>query len=288
MSLKLSFGQRFIIFILPLTLFMVGLFIHDVRAVVFYEDFSATPTQDGNILLEWWTDSEVNNQFFFIQRSPAAQGAYERLNSSYTLTESVNGEGGYYYFYEDDNVETNQTYYYRVEAVDVDGSSSFYGPINSIVLEGKTATPTLVATASAQPTTPLVTPTRAGSTATIAATFTRTVLIQATPAVTVTSRITDELGNTPDPNLTTTPTYTKTFEPLPTIELILPVSPTSAIQNKETPTSRVVTQPATAVPKDISNSLENLPDRLVVLIGVVGALWLTLGIFLVYMIRKLN
>ena len=164
------------------------------------------------------TDSEVYNQGFYIQRSLTQQGTFERLNSSYTISESQDGEGGYYYYYEDDSVVTNQTYYYRVEAVDFEGKSSFYGPVSAIVIDGKTATPTLMVTISAQPTTPVITPTRSGSTATITATFTRTNVILTSPAVTGTSRITDEVGNTPDPNLTTTPTYTKTFEPLPTIE----------------------------------------------------------------------
>lgn len=262
--------------------------VNATQADVFYEDFSANVTEQGTILLEWWTDTEVNNQAFYIQRSLTQSGVYGRLESSYTLSASQGGEGGYYYFYEDANVVVNQIYYYRVEAIDIQGRSSVYGPINVIIRDSSTPTPTVTGTITNQPSTPTATPTRVGSIGTITPTFTRTVTTPPGPGVTVTSRVTDDIINTPDPNLTTTATFTKTFEPLPTIELILPVSPTISTQRE----SQIATQDDSQLqPVDadaVNQSIVNVSSRITVLMGIVALLWLCLGILLVYMVRRLN
>ena len=283
----ISWRWLYIIF-LPITLFVVGCFFHDAQADVFYEDFSANITENQNILLEWWTDTEVNNEGFYIQRSLTQLGLFQRLESSYTPSESQNGEGGYYYFFVDESVVPNQTYFYRVEAIDIQGNSTVYGPISAIVRVGSTYTPTITGTSSIQPTMPLITPSREFPSSTLTATYTRTFEPQRTPELSETSRITDEIVNTPDPNRTTTATFTKTLEPLPTIDLILPVSPTSKIQNEGLITPQVTLLAPTPTLDDRWFLFNNVSDRLAVLIGIVGFLWLSLGIFLVYMIRKLN
>jgi hypothetical protein len=274
----------FLVFLGSLT----GLRIKDAQAEVIYEDFSATATLDGNILLEWWTDSETNNRAFYVQRSINATANFSRLPNSYTLTESESGEGGYYYFYEDNTVLPAQTYFYRIEAIDAQGNSSLYGPISAIVSE---STPTSTRTGSVvpQPTVLTATPTQPNSTATVAAAFTQSVL-SLTQSATVfrTGVITAGLTTTSSPGVTSTPTPSKTFEPLPTIELLFPDTSTPIIQVQAALSTPLPDQSTPDMIATHQLSIRRLPDRLLLLMGVVGVLWLCLGVFLVFMVRRLE
>lgn len=267
-----------------------SLFVSGALAEVVYEDFSATITQDGNILLEWWTDTEVNNRAFYVQRSSAQNGVYNRLLLSYVLSESESGEGGYYYFFEDDTVLPDQTYFYRIEAIDTQGVSTFYGPVMVTVLEEKTSTPTqtgtiIPPTATSSPTAP-----RAGLTATFSAATSTLTLLQATQTAAVTGTLFPTVGLTAslEPELTRTPTPSRTFEPLPTIELIFPETATSEPQVLELSSAPQPTK-STATEAALKGlAVNELPDRLIISVVVVAALWICLGVFLVLMVRRLG
>ena len=271
---------------------MAGLFvIINVQADVFYADFTATVSDDDTIILEWWTNSEVDNQAFYIQRSLTDNSLYSRLSTSYTQSQSGNGEGGYYYFYEDNSVVRNQTYYYRIEAINFQGVSSFFGPVHATILDVITPTSTLTRTGtiSPQPTSGAPAATLPALTASALAGITQTNLPQPNLSLTRTSGIPVETEVSPFPNLTTTATASKTLEPLPTIELIFPDTPTSQIIKKDvTATMQLVVQPIEVETQAAKVSIRNLPSRLIVLVGVVGLLWLCLALLLVYLLRKLS
>lgn len=266
---------------------------HPAYAEVVLSSFTASVMGDS-ILLEWTTVSEINNVGFFIQRAQQANGPYVRI-SPYFPTLSENGEGDEYFWF-DDVVEADQVYYYRLEAIDTAGVSQFFGPIpgslNTALLTGtplasptpgRTASP---ATASATPTTTRQ-PTAAGQrTATIGSSGALSVSPTASlPAPEGTQMI--ELTQTETPAQSSTPTLTRTLEPLPTIELIFPPTstpPPAEVASAEhpTPSGETLENDARAIRWAPS------PQRWIVLMALVGALWLCLGGLLVFLARRLG
>ena len=278
---------RILILVLLFDILSAGLYTLNAAAQVIYEDFTATVTQEGKILVEWWTDSEVGNKAFYVQRSNSEQGTYTRIEESYTLTESVDGEGGYYYFYEDANIFPNQFYYYRLEAIDILNNSTFIGPIDAIFQVLITPMLTQTSSPSPQPTNRNTTAPQAIVTATwTVRPFDR---ITITPSPMGTRQETEDSNSIFEGNITVTPEQTKTFEPLPTIELIFPNTSTSELSKnpeiKEQKTGQVEPEITPPVEKLM---LQNLPKRLLVSAGIVGILWLCLGVFLIFMVRKFN
>ncbi len=134
--------------------------------------FSATP-QDGQVLLEWETVTEIANDGFYINRSLAENSGYSRV-SPFIPSQGGNLSGAIYQFY-DRGVTNGLVYWYLLEAVNLDQSTEFYQPPISAVPQSqtKTSTPTGTITIS-------VTPVRS-ATPTITSTATRTL----TPTQTV-------------------------------------------------------------------------------------------------------
>jgi len=82
-------------------------------------DFSAA-CDENHIDLSWTTASEVNNDFFTVQRSFDAQNFTDVVY----LPGAGNNNSVLYYHYTDNNT-FNGTVYYRLKQTDYDGSSSF-------------------------------------------------------------------------------------------------------------------------------------------------------------------
>jgi len=75
----------------------------------------------GQVVLDWQTSMEFNNEGFEVQRSTD--------NSEFSIIGWVEGDGNSTgvnsYSYEDINIKKNITYYYRLNQIDTDGSSKF-------------------------------------------------------------------------------------------------------------------------------------------------------------------
>ncbi len=87
--------------------------------------------QDGQILLEWETVSEIDNEGFNIWRSEAGDGEYTRLNPS-LIPAQGNPDTGASYQFIDSEVVNGMTYYYQLEDVDLRGVSTFHGPVSAV------------------------------------------------------------------------------------------------------------------------------------------------------------
>jgi hypothetical protein len=84
----------------------------------------------GKVMLQWITESEINNQGFHVYRATSATGPFERITSS-MIPGYQNSNERHEYTYEDKNVQDGQTYYYKLVSYDIDGTVHEFGQIVS-------------------------------------------------------------------------------------------------------------------------------------------------------------
>jgi hypothetical protein len=96
--------------------------------------FTATPYRKA-VILEWQTESEIDNIGFNLYRSESEKGGYIRINESLIPAEGSPPQGASYEFVDSD-VKNRKTYWYKLEDVDLNGTATMHGPI--------TATPRLI------------------------------------------------------------------------------------------------------------------------------------------------
>jgi hypothetical protein len=86
-----------------------------------------TISQNHKTILEWSTESEIDNAGFNLYRSETENGNYIKINSSLIPAKGSSTQGASYEF-ADSNVQNRKTYYYKLEDIDVNGVSTFHGP----------------------------------------------------------------------------------------------------------------------------------------------------------------
>ena len=89
--------------------------------------FRAT-SLDSAVLLEWATETELDNAGFNLWRSEEKDVQYVRINPYFIPAEGEAGFGAEYSF-TDYDVQNGKTYYYKLEDIDVYGNSTFHGPV---------------------------------------------------------------------------------------------------------------------------------------------------------------
>jgi hypothetical protein len=91
--------------------------------------FTAKPLNSA-VLLEWATETELDNEGFNLLRSEEEDGKYVKINSYFI---PARGEAGFgaEYSYTDYDVENGGTYYYLLEDVDFYGKSKLHGPVSA-------------------------------------------------------------------------------------------------------------------------------------------------------------
>jgi len=103
----------------------------DVSLPVELSSFSAYG-QDGQILLTWTTQSELNNLGFIVTRSTTYDGTFDEI-ASYQEQKCLIGRGNTAdstnYRYCDKDVVSNHSYYYKLTNVDFGGQRTTYGPV---------------------------------------------------------------------------------------------------------------------------------------------------------------
>lgn len=97
-----------------------------------------TTAGDGQVLIEWTTGAEIDNEGFNILRSEAEEGPYTKLNDTLIPAKAIQ-PGGATYELVDTTVENGKTYFYKVEDVDTSGKKTEHGPLEIAVIEGNTA-----------------------------------------------------------------------------------------------------------------------------------------------------
>jgi hypothetical protein len=83
--------------------------------------------QDGNILIEWETATEIYSMGFYLWRAQVKNGTF--VNITRVTDQLLNSEGtilGASYSYKDYNVKNGETYYYALEEIDSSGISTIH------------------------------------------------------------------------------------------------------------------------------------------------------------------
>ena len=83
------------------------------------------------VIVEWTTESEVNQAGFNLYRSENQEGPYIKLNDA-LIPASLDPITGGSYVYTDTAVIGGATYYYKLEDVELDGTSTLHGPIEVV------------------------------------------------------------------------------------------------------------------------------------------------------------
>ncbi len=91
--------------------------------------FTASPL-NAEVLIEWSTESEIDNAGFNIYRSESEEGDYLKITDKLIPAEGSPALGAYYKFVDED-VENRKTYYYKLEDIDLNGVSTLHGPVGA-------------------------------------------------------------------------------------------------------------------------------------------------------------
>jgi endonuclease/exonuclease/phosphatase family metal-dependent hydrolase len=90
--------------------------------------FTASPTQDNEVMVEWSTASEFNTLGFEIQRrSSAPLAKFQPLPNSFTPGHGTTQEMNHYSYI--DSTVSAGTWYYRIEQIDIDSTSFYSAPV---------------------------------------------------------------------------------------------------------------------------------------------------------------
>jgi hypothetical protein len=105
----------------------------DVALPVTLSSFGAT-AERNQIILEWATESEVNNLGFEILRSTQNPDNFVTI-SSYQYNPGLQGQGNTNnrteYSFTDNSIDENLTYWYKLVNVDLNGNRTEHGPISA-------------------------------------------------------------------------------------------------------------------------------------------------------------
>ena len=212
-----------------LVLLLLAVPVRTIESSVTLVSFEAEVVQAG-VRVSWETASEVNNLGFYVWRSDAEDGIYERMS------ELIWAEGdlvGANYDWVDEGVEPDAVFYYELEDVSSSGGSTFWGPVSSAGDE-----PSPPPTAIPASPTPTHTPT---NTSEPTSTFAPVPTFTPTPSPTSPPTHTPTLTPTRAPVPTSTSTPTRTPSATPTS---LPTGKPSSTPSPSATASAVVGPPA--------------------------------------------
>ncbi|MCX5902809.1 MAG: DUF1566 domain-containing protein [Proteobacteria bacterium] len=99
------------------------------QTVITLSSFTAAPKSD-RVILEWTTESEIDNAGFNIYRATAENGEYIKINDSLITAKGSPTQGASYEFV-DKNVKLWKKAYYKLEDIDLNGTSTFHGPVSA-------------------------------------------------------------------------------------------------------------------------------------------------------------
>jgi hypothetical protein len=106
----------------------------DVSLPVQMTEITAAASAKEGIILTWTTESEVNSAGFFVWRSEAETGGYQKISSAF-ISGRGNSSSRTGYRFSDPDAAAGKTYWYKIEAVSMDGKSEFHGPISVSIRE---------------------------------------------------------------------------------------------------------------------------------------------------------
>jgi hypothetical protein len=95
-------------------------------------DLSSLVAMPSNreVIIQWSTESEIDNAGFNIYRSELENGEYTKINDPLITAHGSSTQGASYEF-TDNNVQNRKTYYYKLEDIDLNGKSTIHGPVRA-------------------------------------------------------------------------------------------------------------------------------------------------------------
>lgn len=100
-----------------------------VSTIIELASFYATP-KAGKVILNWSTESEIDNAGFNLYRADAENGDYTKINPSLIPAKGSSTQGAFYEFIDSD-VKNRKAYYYKLEDIDLNGTSTMHGPVSA-------------------------------------------------------------------------------------------------------------------------------------------------------------
>jgi len=91
--------------------------------------FTATPLHK-EVIINWSTESEIDNAGFNLYRSETEVGEYTKINTELIPAKGSSTQGANYEFIDKD-MKNRKTYYYNLEDIDLNGISTMHGPVNA-------------------------------------------------------------------------------------------------------------------------------------------------------------
>ena len=99
---------------------------------------------DGQVIVFWKTETELNNAGFNIYRSETENDGYAQINDSLIPAEGI----GASYEFDDTEIQNGNTYYYKLEDLDLGGTPTMHGPVIANVPVSTSTSTTISATTS--------------------------------------------------------------------------------------------------------------------------------------------
>ncbi len=100
--------------------------------------FKVPEVDQGRVILNWTTASEINTAGFNIYRSDSKDGPWTRINPQIIPSASEKVMGGKYR-YEDTTTQSGKTYYYQLEDVEFNGTKVTHNPVVVAVPDSSTS-----------------------------------------------------------------------------------------------------------------------------------------------------
>jgi hypothetical protein len=82
------------------------------------------------VIIQWRTDSEINNAGFNLYRSESREEGYIKISNALIPAKGSATQGAAYE-YVDKKVKNRKTYYYKLEDIDLSGKSTMHGPVSA-------------------------------------------------------------------------------------------------------------------------------------------------------------
>ena len=82
----------------------------------------------GKVILEWTTESELDNAGFNLYRAESEEGEYLKINAALIPAKGSLTQGAIYEFVDRD-VRAGKSYWYKLEDIDLNGKSTMHGPV---------------------------------------------------------------------------------------------------------------------------------------------------------------
>lgn len=86
--------------------------------------------RSNRVIIEWETESEIDNGGFNLYRSESEDGNYIKINTLLIPAQGSHTQGASYEFI-DKYVKNRKTYYYKLEDIDLNGTFTMHGPVSA-------------------------------------------------------------------------------------------------------------------------------------------------------------